>query len=258
MHLEANHSTAPVSSRLFRFRTVSVGLFLLAVLGGLGWSGWSAVEAAREASRRSSCTCHLKQIGLGLQNYADVYKSFPAAYALRGDQPGTSWRVQLLPYIEQKATYDRYRHDEPWDSVFNRRLADEFVAERSIYRCPSAPAAQPAPLTNYVMPVGVGTISDGPGASRFKDFRDGSSLTIAVAEISPTDIYWNEPRDLPLDRMSFQVNDPAKPSISSPHSSGAIVVFADGHTQTLSNDINPQVLKALITIHGGETINQEF
>lgn len=246
------------NSRLPRLRMIFGGLFLLAVLSGLGWAAFDAVEAAREAARRSTCTCHLKQIGSGLQNYGDVYKRFPAAYTLRGDEPGTSWRVQILPFNEQKAVYDRYRQLEPWDSVFNRRLADEFAVQRSIYRCPSAPAAQPRPLANYVMPVGAGTISDGPGSSRFSDIRDGTSMTIAVAELFPTDIYWNEPRDLPLDRMSLRLNDPSKPSISSPHTDGAIAVFADGHTQTLSNAIDPQVLKALLTIQGGESIEQEF
>jgi prepilin-type processing-associated H-X9-DG protein len=108
------------------------------------------------------------------------------------------------------------------------------------------------------MPVGSGTISDGSGSSRFQDIRDGTSMTIAVVEIFPTDIYWNEPRDLPLDRMSLRLNDPSKPSISSPHTDGAIAVFADGHTQTLSNAIDPKVLKALLTIRGGESIEQEY
>ena len=258
MNAEEIAPRGSVISRLPRLRMIFGGLFVLAVLSGLGWAAFGAVATAREAARRSTCTCRLKQIGLALQNYGDVYKRFPAAYTLQGEQPGASWRVQLLPYIEQKAVYDRYRQLEPWDSVFNRRLADEFAAQRSLYRCPSAPDAQPRALTNYVMPVGAGTISDGPGSSRFSDIRDGTSMTIAVAELFPTDIYWNEPRDLPLDRMSLRLNDRSKPSISSPHTDGAIAVFADGHTQTLSNAIDPTVLKALLTIRGGETIEQEY
>ncbi len=258
MNAEEIAPRGSVISRLLGLRMIFGGLFLLAILSGLGWAAFGAVAAAREAARRSTCTCHLKQIGSALQNYGDVYKRFPAAYTLRGDEPGTSWRVQILPFVERKVIYDRYRQLEPWDSVFNRQLADEFAAQRSLYRCPSAPDAQPRALTNYVMPVGSGTISDGSGSSRFSDFRDGTSMTIAVAEIYPTDIYWNEPRDLPLDRMSYRLNDASKPSISSPHMDGAIAVFADGHTQTLSNAIDPKVLKALLTIHGGEIIEQEF
>jgi prepilin-type processing-associated H-X9-DG protein len=76
--------------------------------------------------------------------------------------------------------------------------------------------------------------------------------TIAAAEIANSDIYWTEPRDLPLECMSFRVNDRSQPSVSSAHRGAAVVVFADGHTQTLSDRTDPAVLKALMTIDGGE------
>src|SRR3569623_604532 len=109
MNAEEIAPRGSVISRLPRLRMIFGGLFVLAVLSGLGWAAFGAVATAREAARRSTCTCRLKQIGLALQNYGDVYKRFPAAYTLQGEQPGASWRVQLLPYIEQKAVYDRYR-----------------------------------------------------------------------------------------------------------------------------------------------------
>jgi prepilin-type processing-associated H-X9-DG protein len=160
----------------------------------------------------------------------------------------------------EQTLYDRYRLQEPWDSAVNRQLADDFAARASSFRCPSAPAAQPLAFTNFVMPVGAGAISDGPQARLLKEVSkgDGTSNTLAVVEMAPTDIYWNEPRDLPLDRMSFRLNAPAAPSVSSRHPGGATVVFADGHTQFLSDDISPAVLRALITVHGDEAIGAEF
>lgn len=253
---------APRSSRFKRFgpRPTYGRLFLFAILGALGWSIWSAVEMAREAGRRSTCSCRLKQIGLALQNYAANGGYYPAAYSLHNAKPTASWRVQLLPMFGEQTLYDRYRLGESWDSVFNRRLADEFAARSSAFRCASAPAAQPRAFTDFVMIVGSGAISDGPNPTRLKDVvaGDGTSNTLAVVEMAPTDIYWNEPRDLPLKRMSFRLNDPAKPSVSSVHPGGATVVFADGHTQFLSDAISPEVLKALITIHGNEMIKGDF
>jgi prepilin-type processing-associated H-X9-DG protein len=235
-------------------------LFLVAVLVALGWSGWNGVELAREAGRRSTCSCRLKQIGLGLQNYADGSGCFPAAYTLHNAEPAASWRVQLLPMFGEQTLYERYRLQEPWDSAVNRRLADDFAARASSFRCPSASADQPLAFTNFMMPVGAGAISDGPQARLLKEVStgDGTSNTLAVVEMAPTDIYWNEPRDLPLNRMSFRLNAPTAPSVSSRHPGGATVVFADGHTQFLSDDISPAVLRALITVHGNDAIGPEF
>jgi hypothetical protein len=240
------------------FRRLSIAGIIIASLGGVTWKLAEGVTAARAAARKSSCDCRLKQIGLGLQNFADVHKQFPAAHAMREGKPGMSWRVQILPYIEQRELYDRYREEEAWDSPFNRRLADEAAAKHPSFRCPAAPAAQPLVLANYVMPVGPGTISDGPSAATFANIRDGSSHTIAVTEIFPTDIGWTEPRDLSADKMGYQVNNPLEPGISSMHPSCASALFADGHTQTLSNSIDPSVLKALLTIAGGEKIQQDY
>lgn len=211
-----------------------------------------AISQAREAGRMSTCACRMMQIGMALQNYEGSYGAFPAAYQLLDGQPSSSWRLELIPMMELQAEYDRYHRDEPWDSAFNRRLADDVALQRPMFRCPSAPAAQPRSFTNYVMPVGPSTISSGAAGVKRAAIVDGTSYTIAVAEIAGTDIYWTEPRDLDAGKMSYKLNDPLKPGISSSHPKCARVLFTDGHTQTLSNSIDPDVLKTLLTIAGGE------
>src|SRR5262245_52749889 len=96
-----------------------------------------APRQAREAARRMQCSNHLKEIGLALQNYHDVYQSFPPAYVANGEgRPMHSWRVLILPYLGHKALYDQYHFDEPWDGPNNSQLHKEKV---SVFCCPSRP-----------------------------------------------------------------------------------------------------------------------
>jgi type II secretory pathway pseudopilin PulG len=86
---------------------------VIAIIGILVALLLPAVQAAREASRRAQCSNHLKQLGLSLQNYSDVYKRFPPGST---NVPGWIWDpgiqrkgsviVKLLPYLEQGALFD--------------------------------------------------------------------------------------------------------------------------------------------------------
>ena len=81
-----------------------------------------AVQAAREAARRAQCTNNLKQIGLAMHNYASANGAFPPAaiYDANG-KPLLSWRVLILPYLEQDSLYKQFHLAEPWDSPHNKR-----------------------------------------------------------------------------------------------------------------------------------------
>ena len=82
-----------------------------------------AVQQAREAARRSQCLNNLKQLGLALHNYHDTFNAFPAR--ANYDESGNSllsWRVHLLPYLEQNELYEQFHLDEPWDSEHNLTL----------------------------------------------------------------------------------------------------------------------------------------
>lgn len=213
-----------------------------------------AVQAAREAARRTQCNTNLRQIGLALQNYHDVHNTFPPAYiADANGKPMHSWRVLILPYMEQKPLYDRYNFDEPWDGPNNRQLADLVPPS---YRCPADPAAPGSNSTNYAAITGPGTMFDGETATTIRSITDGTSNTIMVVETT-AGMNWMEPRDLDVDQMTLRPNaSPAE--ISSHHPGGANVVFADGHTAFLRESILGQVLRALITKAGNETITGNF
>lgn len=84
-------------------------LVVIAIIGVMVGLLLPAVQAAREAARRMSCSNNLKQISLGLQNYHDTFKTFPYGDESRSGGWGTNWRVRILPFMEQNALYDRWQ-----------------------------------------------------------------------------------------------------------------------------------------------------
>ena len=166
-----------------------------------------AVQAAREAARRTQCTNNVKQLALAMQNYHYDYGCFP--YASNGRYPGT-WYYRMLPYIEQSAIAEQYEtdviyYDEPNYSLIKIRLAT--------YTCPSDTKAawtmSNGPIPKYNYAVNLGNTScyrksewhgvtfrrspfhnqqDSWGTTdipvyRVADVRDGTSNTLAIGEI---------------------------------------------------------------------------
>jgi len=209
-------------------------------------------RSSPEASRRMQCSNHLKQIGLALQNYHDTYGCLPpASIADAQGKPMHSWRVLILPFMEQKALYDKYRFDEPWNGPNNSKLHKEIV---NVFCCPSRPKQQPRTETSYVAVVGTETVWPGTDVVKLADFKDGTSNTILVAELANSGIHWMEPRDLHVMQMPMAVNPTQGQGISSVHPNVALAVFVDGHTQALTKNTPPEILRALLTIAGGEQI----
>ena len=178
-------------------------LVVIAIIGILIALLLPAVQAAREAARRSQCTNNLKQIGLGLHNYHDVFRTFPSAVLPSGTNtnPWHSYSVHtaILPFIEQRPLYDRIK---TVSENFNRTSQDGLVTPTVLrtrvdaYICPSAP---PFPNTTELgtcsYPVSAGpNITWGLSSDRqngafrltmptsMRDFTDGTANTILVGE----------------------------------------------------------------------------
>ena len=213
-----------------------------------------------EAARRCQCTNRLKLIALALHSYHDVYGSFPPAYIANEDgRPMHSWRVLILPFLEQQSLYDQYDFDEPWNGPNNSKIA---AVGPDLFHCPSECAErcgdtseEHSSMTNYVAIVGPTAAWPGSRPACFKDFTDGTSETVLVVEVANSGIHWMEPRDLHVLQMAPNINPPTGQGISSYHADfgGAQVAFADGSVHFLSIDITPEVLRALLTRAGGET-----
>ncbi|HQX52794.1 MAG TPA: DUF1559 domain-containing protein [Planctomycetaceae bacterium] len=188
---------------------------------------YQGVSTPREAYWRSQCKNNLKQIGLAMHNYYDVYARFPPA---NHGGPAASWRVTLLPFVEQQELAKRYDFTRAWDSVENPPLQSQVVPA---YDCPSRPTRVDSSghfLTAYVVPTMAGSLFDGAQGPQFKDITDGTSNTIMAVESCSMSIVWSEPRDADLQHADISINGPGAVKgqsgsfISSWHVGGAQVL----------------------------------
>jgi len=226
-------------------------LLFLTCLGLFVGMRAGAVPSARDAARRAQCSNHLTQIGLAMHGYHAAYGCFPPAYvADETGRPKHSWRVLLLPFLDGEAQtlHEEYDFEHSWDSPGNLALAGRMPR---VFRCPSDELA-PGSETSYVMIVGPETISDGAGATRLEEIADGTADTILLVEAAGSGINWLDPRDLDADRISYLVDDPVDGGIASRHPDGAHVLFCDGSVMFLDAVVDPEDVKALCTIAGGE------
>jgi len=247
-------------SFVLRGRTVATSLIVLSavvlvVIVGAVVMLWPTASQPLEAARRAQCSDNLRRIALAMRNYeANNNGSFPPAYLPdKLGNPMHSWRVLLLPYLEQQDLYDRYRFDEPWDSANNRKITDLAIG---FYQCPSQPVGNGSD-TNYVMIVGPHTISKGEESRKIIEITDGLANTIMIVEVADSRIPWAEPYDLQFNQLSFKINGVKGKEISSYHPQGANAAFCDGSVRLLKNGTNPQLVKAMATIDGGESVTEE-
>jgi len=130
-------------------------LVVIAIIGILVALLLPAIQAAREAARRTSCTNNLKNVGLGCLNHVSTKKYFPYSWFddnFNVDSYGKSWTVALLPYMEDQALVDLVDPDQPNNYVGNGH--DHLQAQKTVLPfliCPSAGSQQ--------------LVTDGPGGS---------------------------------------------------------------------------------------------
>jgi prepilin-type processing-associated H-X9-DG protein len=227
---------------------IAGGLGVLAICVGLP-AGLlvPAVQQAREAARRTQCMNNLKQIGLALLNYHDQNGAFPPAFVPDKDgKPMHSWRVLILPYLDQAELYKEYKFDEPWDGPSNSRLLARMPP---VYSCPSHVTSGVNTNTSYAGVFGEHCVFRGSGPVKFTAITDGTSNTLLVGEVAKSNIPWMKPED--IDVTMHATIGPAG-GFGSDHVGGASFLMCDGSVRFLPTGINPQTLQALFTRDGNE------
>lgn len=188
-------------------------LVVITIIGVLVALLLPAVQAAREASRRSSCTNNLKQLGLAMHAYHDALGSFPPGYIyVARDVEEWGWAVFLFPYLEESNRHEILKVNDGrlTDAIRDAQLRPRLQDRLSVFRCPSDEGGRLLPLTsrrfddgaagiarfepaisNYVGVLGLYDLAGnypnngvlfGNSAVSTRDIPDGTSHTLAIGE----------------------------------------------------------------------------
>jgi|SRR5262245_29587371 len=184
---------------------------------------------------------NLKQIALAFHNYHDTLGFLPTNQLSKDKKPLLSWRVQILPYIEEDRLYKQFKMDEPWDSENNKKLIEQMP---KIY-APVRGKAD-AGMTFYQGFSGTnGAIK--PGARLPASFPDGTSNTFLVAEAAKP-VIWTKPDDMPFDGKEL-------PKLGGLFEGRFHAAMADGSVQRFKKGVDAELLKRLIDPADGQVIN---
>jgi prepilin-type processing-associated H-X9-DG protein len=216
-----------------------------------------AAGSPRAAAARANSEGNLKQIALAFANFESTFGSFPAGiYDKAGQKMNLSWRVAILPFVEQQALYQQFKFDEPWDSDNNKRLIEKMPKMYAVQ------GTEPTDGKTYYRGfTGRGTVLDPqpgrPGGApgnpnnafglKLLQITDGTSNTLAVAEARDP-VIWTKP-----DELVYDPNKPV-PKLGGVFGTGFNAAFCDGSVKYLPTTTDEKILRALITANGGETI----
>jgi RNA polymerase sigma factor (sigma-70 family) len=204
-------------------------------------------DPVKKAARRALSQRNLRHLGIALHNYHDTYGKFPAPAIYGKDGKALlSWRVALLPFVEQDNLFKQFKLDEPWDGPNNKRFLETMPA---VYAPVGAPFKE-TDRTYYQAFVGKGAGFEPHKELKAADIRDGMSFTLWIVEAA-SPVPWTKPEDLPY------VPDQALPKLGGLFGGDFNALFADGDVQFLSGKVDEKLLRAAITRDGDEVYDRE-
>ena len=202
---------------------------------------------------------NLKQIALAMHAHLDSHGFFPAGIAgPEGKSVGLSWRVQILPYIEQVTLYRQFKLDEPWDSPNNKALISQMPSQYA------PPEGKMEPGTTYIRsftgdqafipPLAPDStvVAGQPIRGRsIGGIPDGTSNTLMVIEAADP-VIWTKP-----DELVYDPKGPV-PKFGGVFRGGANVAFCDGSVRFLRLETSEATVRALITPNGGDIVGSDY
>jgi beta-lactamase regulating signal transducer with metallopeptidase domain len=203
-----------------------------------------AIAKTRESASRMQSMNNMKQIALAMFNHMQAHNDdrFPPAVIMGPDgKTPHSWRVEILPYLEQKSLYDQYKMDEPWDSPANKKVLAQMP---DVFRSP--PDEKGTTNSSYFVLTGPKTMFSGKEGVKILEITGGTSNTIMFVE-AKRDIPWTKPEDIEY--------DPAKPlpNLGGHFPGGFIAGIADGSVRWISGQTPADVIRDLIDPTGNKT-----
>jgi hypothetical protein len=200
-------------------------------------------------------------LALVLRNYESVKGSLPPAVSR--DQLGNelhSWRTLVLPVADQTALSRRIDQTKPWNSSANQILS---ATSLTVHQCPAD--SHRRGTTSYFAIVGDRTAWPPDRGRRINEITDGGSNTILLIEAPHRNIHWGEPSDLSFEEavdvlsgaaLELTGGHPGRPGFLYKPQRHLLVAFVDGHIASLSLPLSRALATALLTVDGGEEIDE--
>jgi prepilin-type N-terminal cleavage/methylation domain-containing protein/prepilin-type processing-associated H-X9-DG protein len=245
-------------------------LVVSAIIGVLIALLLPAVQKVRSAADRTRCQNNLRQIGIALHAYHNIYNTFPPGgleFRPLGNTTNRqlAWCIFILPYLEQEPLYRKLDLTKAFDSAEN---AEGAAAVLPVFLCPATPRAtylyQGRGLTDYggIFGQAITGPDNPPNGTMLFDLpisipmiTDGTAYTLMIAEDTQrSDGQWIN--GLNLFDVSCPINQGPiyDPDIHSDHPGGANGLFADGAVHFLRASLDLRTLAAIVTRAGGETV----
>ena len=209
-----------------------------------------AFSAASIANRRMQSSNNLKQIALAMHNYEGTHRRFPPqAIKSKDGKPLLSWRVAILPYLENNELYQQFKLDEPWDSEHNKKLIEKMP---QVYLSQGLANLPEKGRTTYLAPLAERTVfSAHPEGVKIAAITDGTSNTIMILEANPkAAVIWTKPDDLPVDLKMPHKN------LEGPEGKIFLSAFCDGSIHFISKTVDAETLRRLFQIDDGQPIGE--
>ncbi|PHS15829.1 MAG: hypothetical protein COA78_04645 [Blastopirellula sp.] len=206
-----------------------------------------AVAQSSMAAQRISSTNNLRQLILTLHNYHDTYIRMPSQTMRDKDgKPLLSWRVHILPFLEQSDLYNQFHLDEPWDSEHNIKLIGLMP---KTFRRPGSKAAPG--MTNYQVPLAKGLPFQEHERLKFSNITDGLSNTIAILEVPDEKaVTWTKPDDFQID-----LDNPLKGLVRKNQNGFTVVLFDGSARRIITETMTKEKFIKLLTHAGGEVVD---
>ena len=193
-----------------------------------------------EKELRLASTKKLRQLGEAMHLHHDIFNLLPAQFTKKDDKPLLSWRVKLLLCVgDEQPLYDKFHHDEPWDSEHNKQF---IVKMPAVFASPYEKADMvERGLTLYQVPVFKGSLFDEDAPFSFSQVRDGLSNTVMVVETHPDNaVIWTKPDDWKVDAKA-----PLQ-GVVRQKGKGFHALFGDGAVRLMDDAMDTEKWKLLL------------
>lgn len=196
------------------------------------------------SQRRQMTIDNMQRITRAIEAYREANGSYPPrAIFSKGGQPMLSWRVLLLPTLGYQELYDKFKLNEPWDSVNNQPLVKLIP---SVFQSPDRFDTS----TNYLVPVGNTCAFSGTRGNHPRRWEDGIANIAILFEVDDAfSVPWSAPNDLEVDLRQ------PKQGLGGLRSDGFFVGWGGGRVGRIDAAISPRDAKAMLTVDGGESFS---